>query len=174
MGKRRCRGSSIVELPVALWVLFVLFTVPFIDLATVLIRYTFMVSASRDAAHAAGKAKSYLSNLTATDLSAANLADSAARTTAAAFSEITVTNVTTRILSTDLTTQAVTSRTTPLPAPADTSLALYEYETTVSGQVNPLITFNAGPFPGIPGLSSPVSVSVTSREFVENPQGLNQ
>lgn len=174
MGKRNCRGSVIAETPGALWLLFVLFLVPFIDLATVMLRYTFVVSASRDAAHAASKAKTFSANLSTTDLSARNAADTTGRQTAAAFSEITVSSVTTAIVSTDLSTQVVTRRSTPLTAPADTSLYLYEYETTVSGQINPLITFTVGPFPSIPGLSAPVAVAVTSREFVENPQGLNQ
>lgn len=174
MRKRNRFGSVIVETPAALWVLLVLFTVPMIDMAAVLIRYTFMVAASRDAAHAAGRAKSYMSNLTPEDPSAMNLADSYGRRTAASFAEISVDSITTRLLITNLTTRAVTVRTTPLTSPADTSENLYEYETVINGRINPLVPFYAGPFAGIPGLSAPVQVNVASRSFCENPQGLTQ
>ena len=174
MRKRNCHGSFIVETPAALWVLFVLFTIPMIDLATVLLRYTFVVAAAHDASHSAGKAMSYMSDISAQEASAIHLADAAARATAAAFAEVTVDSVATRILITNLTTRAVTTRTTPLTTPADTGVNLYEYETTVTGRINPLIAFNAGPFAGIPGLSAPVNVQVTSRQFCENTQGLMQ
>lgn len=174
MRKRNCYGSLLVETPTVLWILFVLLTIPMVDLATVMIRYTFMVSASRDAAHAAGRAKSFMSDLTATDPSAMSIANSAARATAGCFSEISVSDVTTRLLITDLDTRAVTVRTTPLTTPADTTEYLYEFETSVAGEINPLVPFLAGPLPGIPGLSAAVPVTVTSRSFCENSQGLMQ
>lgn len=172
MYKRDYRGAVLVETPLALWILFVLFTVPFIDLASVMLRYTFVVSASRDAAHAAGKAKSFMNNLTASEPSAINLSKSAANTTASAFSEITVLNVSTKILITDILTRKTTTSAAPLSQPADTSANLYQFETTVEASINPLVPFAAGPMAGIPGLSAPIRVSVSSREFCENPQGL--
>lgn len=174
MRKRNCYGSLLVETPTALWILFVLLTIPMIDLASVMIRYTFMVAASRDAAHFAGRAKSFMSDLTVDDPSAMNLANTAARSTAGSFSEISVSSVTTRLLITNLATRVVTRRTTPLTSPADTTANLYEFEVSVAGQINPLVPFMAGPLARIPGLSAPVPVTVTSRSFVENSQGLMQ
>lgn len=171
---RRKIGSTLIDTPAALWLLFVLFLVPMIDLATVFLRYTFMVAASRDAAHAAAKAKTFRTDISTSERSAINMASSAATATASSFREIRVDRVVTQMVITDLSNQAVTRRTTPLTAPADTGINLYEIETTVVGQINPLVNFTAGAFPGIPGLSAPVPVSVTSREFFENPQGLNQ
>lgn len=170
---RNNHGSYIAEAPIALWLLLVVFMFPFVDLAAATIRYTFIVMASRDAAHAASRAKSYLSDTSGSELSAVNLARNQAIATASGFSEITVNSVTTRILITDLGSKLVTSQTAPLATPADTSNNLYQIETVVSGQINPLLTFDAGILPDIPGLSAPIPVSVASREICENPQGLN-
>lgn len=172
--RTRNTGSVMVEAPIAIWLLFVLFTIPFIDLASIMLRYTFMVAASRDSVHAAAKAKSFISDLTPSDPSATSLANTVARQTSAAFSEITVTSVTTRLLVTDVATGSVKSQATVLSKPADSSANVYQFETTVTGLVNPLVPFLAGPFPGIPGLSAPVPVSVSSSEFCENPQGLTR
>lgn len=172
--RRRAGGSVIADTPLALWVLFVLFTIPFLDLASVCLRYTFFVTASRDAAHEAARAKSFFVDLSADQRSSVSMAQETAENVARSFSEINVTAVNTRLLITNIASGAVTIRTTPLPAPADTSSNLYEIETIVSGNINPLVTFNAGPMPGIPGLSAPVPVTVSSRELCENPQGLTQ
>lgn len=170
--RRNSHGSFIAEAPVALWLLLVVFMFPFLDLAAATIRYTFVVMASRDAAHAASRAKSYMANTSGSELSAVNIARSQAIATASAFSEITVDNVTTRILITDLNSRQITSQTAPLAQPADTSNFLYQIETVVSGQINPLLTFDGGILPDIPGLSAPIPISVASREICENPQGL--
>lgn len=164
----------IADAPIAIWLIFVMLTFPFIDMAAISIRYTFMVSASRDAAHAAARTKSFMANVSGTDLSAVNTARNQAMATANAFSEITISDVTTRILITDLASRRVTSQTTPLAQPADTSANLYQIETVVSGQINPIINCDTGEVPGIPGLSAPVPISVASREVCEYPQGLNQ
>ncbi len=171
---RKKHGSLIVDAPLALWILFVLITIPMIDLAAVMIRYTFLVAASRDAASAASKAKSFLADISSTEKSAVNLAVTTANRTASSFAEVTINQVNTRIVITDLASLAVSRRNAPLASPADTDLNLYEIETLVDGQVNPLIPFTSGLLPGVPGLSAPIRVSVVSRQFVENPQGLNQ
>jgi hypothetical protein len=90
---RKSRGSFIAELPLALWLLFLVFMVPFLDMATVLLRYTFIVSATRDGVHAAAKSKTYLTNASASDTSAVNSAPAAVALTASCFSEIQINNV---------------------------------------------------------------------------------
>lgn len=170
--RSRHGGGFLIESPVTIWVLFVVFLIPFIDMAAVLIRYTFVVTTARDAVHAAARARSFLSDTNSTDRSAVNLATATAHTTANSFSEITLDEVQTRIVITDVSTREVSYRTEPLPEPADTQANVYEVETIVAARINPLVTFNTGFLPGIPGLSAPIPVTVAAREFFESPQGL--
>lgn len=172
--KRSPKGSFIAEAPVALWLLFFMFTIPFLDLATVLLRYTFFVSAVRDGVHAAAQAKTYLINSSATNQSAVNIAPASVATTANAFSEISVNNVQTVIVETRLSDLRVMRYSAPLSAPADQAAYLYEIETVVQGTINPLMNMNIGILPPIPGLTAGVPVTVAAREYCEFPEGLNQ
>ena len=172
--RRKSYGSLIAEYAPALWLLLVMFMIPFLNLTTIVLRYTFLVSTSRDAAFAAARAKSFITDASTTQLSAVHLAQNQATTTAAAFTGITLTSVTTSILITRLTTGVVTRQTTVLTTPADTSNYLYQIETRVNGQVKPLITFSLPFFGTVPGLTGPMIVFVTSREYCEYPQGLTQ
>lgn len=172
--KRKARASFIAEGPLALWILFFLMTFPFLDLATVLLRYTFLVSAVRDGVHAAAHAKTFLINPSPTNLSAVNTAPLAVSQTASAFSEIQVTSVQTRILATNIASKQLTVYTSPLTQAADDASNLYEIEIVVQGAINPLINLNIGILPAIPGLTASVPVTLAAREFCEYPQGLNQ
>lgn len=172
---RKNRGSFIAEAPFALWALFFLFTFPFLDMATILLRYTFFVSATRDGVHAASHAKTFVSGGTSAYPSATTAAPAAVNLTASSFREITISTVRTRILRTNIATQVVTiyGYNQALTTPADDSTYLYEVETTVTGLINPLINMNIGILGTIPGLTSGVPVTVSAREFCEFPQGLN-
>jgi hypothetical protein len=172
---RQARAALIAELPFALWVLFFLLLFPFLDMTTVLLRYTFIVAATRDGVHAAAQSKTFLSNASAGDLSAVNAAPQAVTACASGFSEITVSSVQTVILATNITNLHLTQYNNPLAQPADTTANLYEIETIVKGQVNPLIDVPpTGMIPAIPGFTAPVPVTVAAREYCEYPQGLNQ
>lgn len=170
---RSKNGSFIAEAPVALWILLFFLTIPFIDMSTILLRYTFFVMAARDGVHEAARAKTFSTNASSSQLSARNTATNQVNTTASAFSEISIASVSTRILETDITRQTVAIHTNRLTTPADTSAYLYELETVVTGTINPLLTFNPGFFPRIPGLTTGVPVVVSAREYCEYPQGLN-
>jgi hypothetical protein len=172
--QRSNKGSFIAETPTILWVLFVLVVFPLVDMATVALRYTFVLTASREAAMAASRAKTYMANSTMSDLSAANAAAAAAYNAGSSFSGITITDVDTRILATNLATQSTTRRETVLTAPADTDNFLYAYETTVTADVQPLVTLGTNVFGRVPGLTAPITVAVTSQKICENTQGLNQ
>jgi len=171
---RNSQGSFIAEAPFAIWILLFLFTLPFLDLATVLLRYTFVVSATRDGAHAAAQSKTFFTNASSSSLSAINNAPAAVARTAALFNEIQVNSVQARILATNINTQQVSIYTIPLTQPADETTFLYEIETIVQGNINPLVNMNIGILPTIPGLTAPVPVTVSAREYCEYPQGLNQ
>ena len=172
---RSGRAQLIAELPLVLWVMFIVLMIPLIDLATFTIRYTFLLAASRDAAMSASLARTFGTNPSSTELSAKNAATAAAQTEASAWSEVTVTSVTTNIVITKLSTGIVTRQSTPLSTPADTVNNAYQIETIVNGTTNPILRFSSSSFWGnIPGLTAPVPVSITSRAYFENPQGLNQ
>ncbi len=172
---RKENASFIAEAPFALWVLFFFFTVPFLDMATVLLRYTFIVAAARDGVHAAAHSKTFLSG-TSNTLSAISAATAQVNQTAGAFSEISVSSVQTRILETNISTQLLNAYpyNQPLNQVADESSYLYEIETMVVGTINPLLNMNIGIVPPIPGLTTGVPVTLSAREYCEYPQGLNQ
>ncbi len=170
----KAKAQTMAELPLVLWVIIIVFTVPLVDLVAFSIRYNYLLMASRDAVYTASRAKTFLQNVSAQDLSAVNSARVQANTTAAAFPEVTVNSVNTSIVVTKLSDGTVTRTTTPLSTPADTSNYAYQLETTVNGTSNPLLQMYQGSGIAIPGLNAPISVSITSRAFSECPQGLNQ
>ena len=174
MRVRRTARGALADLGPTLWVLFLLLTFPLLDLACVAIRYTFAMSASRDAAQAASTAKTFFSNLSSSELSAVNAADSQATTDAAAFTGVQLVSVNTNLVITNLNTSIVTRQTTPLTSPADTSNYLYQIEVVVTAKVYPLLTYQDKMFGTIPGLTGPAQFVVASTQMTENPSGMNQ
>lgn len=172
--RRRQSGTIMVDTPLTLWVLLVLFMFPMIDLAAIGIRYTFLLTSAREAVHQAARAKSFRTDIDTGNLSAVNISQDEANRVAEKFSEIGIESVTTNIVITDIISRVVSRRSLPLAAPADTANNLYEIEVVIRGRINPLITFSAGLLPGIPGLSAAMPITIAAREFCEFPQGLNQ
>jgi Flp pilus assembly protein TadG len=170
---RNASGQAMLDLPWTLCVLFIFLCFPLLTLGAETIRYGFLLAASRDAAHMAAAARTFQTNSSSSDLSACNVASGQAALTASKFTNVTVNSVTTNIVIIALSNNAVTRRSTPLSAPADTTNNLYGIEVVVNGTIAPLIAGNPN-FPRIPGLSGPITLSVTSQEISENPQGLNQ
>lgn len=171
--RRRSGGSAIAEAPVALWLAVLGLFMPLFCLATVTLRYTFMVTAAHEAAYQAAISKTFSTDVSTTDLCAINAADTTARNVATNFSGITVNTVSTRIIQSDSQTDSLQVYSTRLNNPADTTRYVYLLETTVTGLVQPLVSGHTGIFQNIPGLTGPMTVQVTSRKLAENPQGLN-
>ena len=170
---RSRRGALTAELPGTLWVLFFLLTFPLLNLATVTLRYTFLVATARDAATAAAKAKTFSVDLSGSEPSSVNVAPMQANETARKFTGISLVGVQTNLMITNLTTQATTKQATRLTAPADTTTNLYGIEVVVTGDVQPFLPYT--PVLGnIPGLTGPMRVNVASTEMAENPQGLDE
>ena len=162
-----------MDLPWTLCVLFVFLCFPLLTLGAVTIRYGFLLAASRDAAHMAAAARTFQTNSSTSDLSACNVASGQASLTAGKFTGVTVSNVSTNIVTIALSNNSVSKRTTPLTSPADTTNNIYGIEVSVTGTIAPLIAGNPN-FPRVPGLSGPMTVTISSQEICENPQGLNQ
>ncbi|MBX9571194.1 MAG: hypothetical protein K2X77_20020 [Candidatus Obscuribacterales bacterium] len=170
---QRRSGTAIAEAPVAIWFAILALFFPLLCLATITLRYAFMVTAAHEAAYQAAVSKTFSTDVSSTDLCAINSADATAKKVAGSFSGITVTNVTTRILQSDTTSNALQVHNQALNTPADTTRYVYLLETTIDGQVQPLILGHSAIFQDIPGLTGPMTVQVSSRKLAENPQGLN-
>ena len=173
---KRSRGSFTVELPGVLFVLFMLLVFPLLNLATVTLRYTYLLEAARDAAHLAAQAKTFLVNADSNNQSAVNTAQSRINLTADSYTGVTFNSVITRIRITNIANHTVTTQTTPLATPADTNVNYYAIEVVINGSCQPLLSYTdgLGNFFNIPGLTSPMTYTVSSQEMCENTQGLTQ
>jgi Flp pilus assembly protein TadG len=164
---RKSRGSTMADTPVTLWLLFLGLTFPLMDLASITMRYTFLLAAARDGAFVGSREQSF------------TLADAALKAkvaaTAATFTGITVNTVKSSICIVNIGSKAVTRQSTKLAAPANTAQNLYQLECNVTGTIQPFIDMSSTSIiPSVPGVTAPVQTSVSCREYFENPQGLNQ
>jgi Flp pilus assembly protein TadG len=165
---RNRQGSTMADTPIALWLLFLGLMFPLMDLASITMRYTFLLAAARDGAFAGSREQTF------------TLADAALKAkinqTAASFTGITVNNITTNVVTTNISSKAVTRQPTKLAAPANPTTNLYQIEAQVQGTIEPFINMGGitSIVPNVPGVTAPVTTSVTCREYFENPQGLNQ
>jgi hypothetical protein len=165
-------ATYIVEVAVILFVLFFLIALPLVDLATFTMRASLLSTCARDAAFHAAKAKSFVSDISSTNLSAKSIANRIALMEAAAFSDISVESVQTSVLITNLDTKEVSRQLTVLTLAPNTDQYVYQIEVSVTGRVKPLLLFSKNWFGDIPGLTDWIPVTVRSREYCENPQGL--
>jgi hypothetical protein len=170
---RKTTGSAMIDLPISIWALIMLITIPLLDFATVALRATFVASAAKDAVHAAARSTSFSTNIGG-QLSATNLALTQAQNSVGAFNGLTFRSAVTSIVATNTTTQASTKQSTKLSAPADIGAFTYNLETRVTADVSPLITYNARWFGNVPGLTTPYRLTAAAQEFCEYPQGLDQ
>ena len=161
----RHSGSAIAEAPVALWFAILALFMPLLCLATITLRYAFVVTAAHEAAYQAAVSKTFSTDISTTDLCAINAADATAKKVANSFSGISVNTVSTKIIQSDSQTNTLQVH--------ETTRYVYLLETTIDGLVQPLILGHSGLFQDIPGLTGPMHVQVSSRKLAENPQGLN-
>lgn len=169
----RCSsGSTLLELPVMLWVLFIVLFIPMLCLASITLRGAIMDSIAREAAHVAAKARTF-SAATTEGPSAEEAASTTVTDRLSAFPGISASSVDTQIVLTEISTGTITRSDAPL-ATVDTSKFIYQIETTVRGEIDPLVPGNPAIFGNMPGLSAPMKVQYTSREMFENAQGLTQ
>jgi len=173
MNRRSRRGSFIVEAPIALFLFLFLFVFPFMDLAAITLRTTFLYASAHNAAWEAARAHTYQTSLNGLP-SAVQLANSVAQKVAAPFCGIKINSIKTSIITTDIKTLNQSRQSSRLVNPADASLNSYQIEVAVNGSVNPLIIYNGSSFTNIPGLTQPMVLTFTDRQYCENPQGLNK
>lgn len=172
-GGRSKNGSSLIELPLALWFIFVMLLMPMLSMATMTLRSALMNSVVQNAGQAAAKAKTFEAS-SPTKPSALNVADQVVRGSVAQFPGLSVEGVDCDILVTPVPAGLVNRFNGKLPTPADSSRNLYQVETKVRGQIQPLFLISPQLFGNVPGVTAPLVVSYVSRAMAENPQGLNK
>ncbi|MBX9567450.1 MAG: hypothetical protein K2X77_01080 [Candidatus Obscuribacterales bacterium] len=172
---RKASGSSIAEIPVALFVLLIVLLFPLLDLGTIALRSATIFEAARNAAHHAGRAKSFLQDGGEGELSAKSAAvkwtaltcHSSLRGTSIESSDVQAT-----IIGTPFDTKKTPVRSaSPLPG-VEPETYLYQIEVSVTGSVEPLVLLNKDLLGQIPGVTAPLKISATFREFCEHPYGL--
>lgn len=171
--QRSERGNFLIETPIALFIFLFLFVFPFLDLTAITLRTTFLYAAAHNAAWEAARAHTYQNSLDGLP-SAIQLANSVAQKTAAPFAGIKINSIKTNIITTDIKTLNQSRQTAALSLPADASVNSYQVEVAVNGNVNPLIIYSGTRFTNIPGLTQPMNLTFTDRQYCENPQGLNK
>jgi hypothetical protein len=169
---RSSRASAIVEAPIVLWVVIFFLLFPLLDLAAVCLRTTFLYIVVHAATLEAARAKTFLSPINNSP-SAVQLANNQAQAAVSSFPGVSLNQIAVNILTTNVSSLVVTRQKTPLASPADSSTNTYQIEVSVLGSVAPFITNGSGLFGNIPGLTSPIQLTLVDRQFCENPQGLN-
>jgi hypothetical protein len=168
---RRPKGHFLADAPIAIWIVIILLFVPLLDFSAVLLRSSLLYVAVHNAARNAAKARTFLAPL-AGQPSATQLATTTVDNVAALWSGVTINSVLAEIVITDISTDVVSRQSSPLTTPANDATNTYQLEVTVTGTVFPLVTFNIGLFGAVPGLTQPIVVTMSDRQYVENPQGL--
>lgn len=180
--RRRRHGNSMIELPLALWIILVCLALPLIMLATMAIRYGFFWNAAREAAQNAAKCQTFLvDDASAGMISSVNTARFWAVRSAQSFTGITLGPIPGNgcqvfILWTDVGgTTGNQPADTPLGAAADPTNFVYTIQVQLTGSFDPLLPMPGGIFGfGVPGLTAPAPVMVLSTAGSEVPQGLNK
>jgi hypothetical protein len=170
---KRNRGSVTVELPFVLWFLFVLILFPMLNLGTICLRSYFLFQSCHNAALTAAKAKSF-ETTSGTDLSAKDAATQVANGIASKWQGVRINSISTQIVQTKISDHTETVFSAKMPTPPDVNANTYQIRVTVTGETDPLLTFNLAFFGAIPGLTGPMVMTMNDQNFVENTQGLTR
>lgn len=188
--KYRGKGTTIAELPIGLWIIFVGIGLPLVVLVALTFRFALFWEAAREAAQSACGCQTFFSNpiFPANTQSAINAATAAANTVASTFNGFSLSSTNLYILTTNAgsTTDIVNTfgpysvGSTSPGFVIDPDHNVYQVRVVVSGQIQPLLTvpagilcFNSGNGISIPGLTAPIAVSASQERVFENPSGLN-
>ncbi len=179
MAKKCCRsnsGSIIAEYMAAIVVLFLVLVFPLINLTVFTYRYNLVVAAVHNAAHLGATAPTFST--------AGTGALAVAQNSVAAFlptvQGVKLVSTQARIKIADTATQGVSNNgmNTKLSAPADPQLNIYSIEVLTTATISPLMPLSNGIpnafVPNVPGVTSPVTQTISAQELVENVRGLNQ
>lgn len=175
--ERSCKATSITEMPVVLFIFILGLLLPLIDLGFIAFRTSFIHTAASNAAHSAGRAQTFLTNGSKGELSAVNIAKRdalAVKDNGASGVNFSDQDISVVIIGTPIKAGKSPIRsTTPLQS-IDTKDYLFQIEVSVAGQVDPLVTMSDTFFGAVPGLTRPMPVQATYKQFCEHPTGLSK
>jgi hypothetical protein len=173
--QRRHQGTTLAEMPLALWLIVIMCFVLLI-IATESLRFGFFWNACRESAMQAAKCQTFQVD-SMIGPSSVTTANTWAQKSTGAFTGLTLTAVNVYIVSTNVNSQQVTKGANgqKLAAAADVQNNIYSVQVELDGQIQPLIPAGfMGYFGNVPGLTGPFPVVVRSQYSSEVPQGLNQ
>jgi hypothetical protein len=168
---RSRKGSIAAEHMAALIVLFLGLFFPLCNLATCFFRYGLVLQAVHNGSHYGSKAQTWTAGtstnavMTVVPATVNNFVNS----TKGVRNQV----VRVRILETRLSDGLVTrlADNSRLPTPPKAGY-IYSLETTVALDIDPLISFKNNLVPDVPGMTRPYRASITTRELMENPDGM--
>lgn len=164
------RKSGVMELPFVLWIFFIGLAFPLINLMTIGLRMTFLYSATHTACLRACRGQTFLTPVEGKP-SCTMLANQAVQDVTSKFTGIHVAQITTQILTTNIDNANQSRTVSPLTKPADVSKNTYQIEVVLACSADPFLPL---PLPvKIAGLSAPLQVTLSDRQYCESPDGLN-
>lgn len=173
--KRRVGGSSVVELPVVIFLFILVLLLPLTELATLSMRATTIWCAVRMAAHSAACAGTFQENGKNGELSAVNIARRDALNVKNQLHggvQFGATDVSVRILGQPLKAGLVAVKSAVPLTSVQPKDFLYQIEVTIKGSIDPVVSLDSDFFGEIPGLTTPLPLSLAYRAFCEHPNGL--
>lgn len=176
---RRAAGTSAAEMPLALLIVFIFGVFPFMALSTLCLRAAFVHMACFDAVHAAAVSHTFKRP----DMAMPSAVQAANEKVAWICQSWTGVNI--KYEDGNAAKLVIVARNiedpnssstyeTPLTPPVQTDKFVYQYQVTVSTELDPIVRSNGGLLANIPGFSAPFPVKATATTCCENPSGLIQ
>ena len=157
-------------MPFVLWIFFIVLTFPLLNLMTIGLRLTFLYSAVHTACLRSCRAQTFLVPVE-NKPSSVMLANQGVQDVTNKFTGIHVSQITTQILTTNIDNSTQSRTVSPLTTPADVSKNTYQIEVVLAGSADPFLPM---PLPvQIAGISAPLQVKLSDRQYCESPDGLN-
>lgn len=181
--KRSRKGTTIAEFGPTLLLAFAVVILPLLALGTIGLRYYFLVNGARLAAVQASRARSFLVDVSPTDMSAVNTATAVAKNTVNGIGAglVTINSINTFIkvcpLGGNETMVTTPGPNKPLAKPADPNANTYNCEVVIDGTIQPIFPKAKsiiGGSGGIPGFTDAIQTTVRMDCFFESTSNLNQ
>lgn len=174
-------GTTIAELPIGLWIVFIGIGLPLFILTTLTVRFVLFWEAARQSAQIACQARTFYSNppFPAKAQSAVNLASDTAKDVLKTFPGCKLTKpvqtwiVITPVSSTGMLTPSLYGPNMALSA-IDTDANMYQIKVVLTGQVEAMINLPIPYFRNIPGLTQDFPITIAEERVFEYPDGLLQ
>jgi hypothetical protein len=172
--KRSRKGSIAAEQMAALMVLFLGLFFPLCNIATTFFRYGLVLQAVQNGAHVGSTAQTWTAGSSPTavmDVVPATIINFC-NSTKGLYNPI----VKVRMIETDLAPGGPVNRlpdnTRLNPATQPRAGFIYSIETTLDCDIDPLVPFRGNLVPQVPAMTAPYHARITTRQLLENPDGM--